>query len=70
MPNQEKVYLLDELGGCKIRNAAMAKQIKDKNYDDYSIYCGVDEEESIVDFRDAASGQKSACYSGQPKIYF
>ena len=27
MPNQEKVILLDEMGGCKIRVAAMADQI-------------------------------------------
>ena len=38
----------------------MAKQIKDKQYDDYAIYCGVDEEQSIVDFRDAGLPAKSA----------
>lgn len=51
--NSETVYLLDELGGCKIRNSEMAKQIKEKGYDDYSICCGADEQESIIDFRDA-----------------
>lgn len=52
VPNKEQVILLDELGGCKIRNASMAKEIQDKGYDDYNISCGVDEEESIIDFRD------------------
>lgn len=31
VPNQDKVILLDELGGCKIRNTAMANQIKKKD---------------------------------------
>ena len=53
VPNKQKIFLLDELGGCKIRNSEMAEQIKAKGYDDYTIYCGADEEESIVDFRDA-----------------
>lgn len=53
VPNKEQIVLLDELGGCKIRNAEMAKQIQEKGYDDYNIYCGVDEQESIIDFRDA-----------------
>jgi PBSX family phage terminase large subunit len=69
VPNQEKVYLLDELGGCKIRNAAMAKQIKDKSYDDYSIYCGVDEEESIVDFRDAGLPARRALVTPGSRKY-
>lgn len=58
--NSEKVYLLDELGGCKIRNSEMARQIQEKNYDDYSIYCGADEQESIVDFRDSGLPARQA----------
>lgn len=58
--NTEKVYLLDELGGCKIRNADMARQIKEKGYDDYAICCGADEQESIVDFRDAGLPARQA----------
>ena len=58
--NTEKVYLLDELGGCKIRNSEMARQIQEKGYDDYSIYCGADEQESIVDFRDAGLPARQA----------
>ncbi|MDE6435641.1 MAG: PBSX family phage terminase large subunit [Lachnospiraceae bacterium] len=58
--NTEKIYLLDELGGCKIRNAEMANKIKEKRYDDYTIYCGADEQESIVDFRDAGLPARQA----------
>lgn len=58
--NTEKVYLLDELGGCKIRNSEMARQIQEKGYDDYSICCGADEQESIVDFRDAGLPARQA----------
>lgn len=58
--NTEKVYLLDELGGCKIRNAEMARQISEKGYDDYTINCGADEQESIVDFRDAGLPARQA----------
>ena len=50
--NSEKIFILDEMGGCKIRNSSMAEQIQEKGYDDYAIYCGADEQESIVDFRD------------------
>ena len=53
VPNKQQVVLLDELGGCKIKNSTMAEQIKQKGYNDYIISCGVDEEESIVDFKDA-----------------
>ena len=53
VPNKETIVLLDELGGCKIKNSDMAKMIQKAGYDDYEIRCGVDEEESIVDFRDA-----------------
>lgn len=58
--NTETIYLIDELGGCKIRNAVMAEQIRKKGYDDYTIYCGVDEQESIVDFRDAGLPARQA----------
>lgn len=58
--NTEKIYLLDELGGCKIRNAEMARQIEAKGYDDYVICCGADEQESIVDFRDAGLPARQA----------
>lgn len=58
--NTETIYLLDELGGCKIRNSKMAEDIKEKGYDDYSIYCGADEQESIVDFRDAGLPARQA----------
>ena len=44
--------LIDEMGGCKIKNETLAQQIIDKGYNDYKIYCGVDEKESIVDYRD------------------
>lgn len=60
VPNKEKIYILDELGGCKIRNTAMAEQIINKGYDDYAIYCGVDEEESILDFRDSGLPSRKA----------
>lgn len=58
--NTETIYLLDELGGCKIRNSEMARQIQEKGYDDYSICCGADEQESIVDFRDAGLPARQA----------
>ena len=69
VPNKEKVVLLDELGGCKIRNAAMADEIKKKQYDDYVIYCGVDEEESIVDFRDASLPARRAIVTPGSRKY-
>lgn len=58
--NTETIYLLGELGGCKIRNSEMARQIKEKGYDDYEIRCGADEQESIVDFRDAGLPARQA----------
>ena len=58
--NTETIYLLDELGGCKIRNSKMAEDIKEKGYDDYEIRCGADEQESIVDFRDAGLPARQA----------
>ena len=69
VPNKEKVVLLDELGGCKIRNAAMSDEIKRKQYDDYVIYCGVDEEESIVDFRDAGLPARRAIVTPGSRKY-
>lgn len=56
----ETIYLLDELGGCKIRNSQMAEDIKENGYDDYEIRCGADEQESIVDFRDAGLPARQA----------
>ncbi|SET71317.1 phage terminase, large subunit, PBSX family [Lacrimispora sphenoides] len=58
--NSEVITAIDELGGCKIRNAEMARQIKVKGYDDYEIRCGLDEQESIVDFRDAGLPARQA----------
>ena len=69
VPNKEKVVLLDELGGCKIRNVAMSDEIKKKQYDDYVIYCGVDEEESIVDFRDAGLPARRAIVTPGSRKY-
>lgn len=69
VPNKEQVILLDELGGCKIRNAEMARQIKEKGYDDYSICCGVDEEESIIDFRDAGLPARKAIVTPGSRKY-
>ena len=39
IPNKELVVLLDEMGGCKIRNSKMAEDIQTAGYDDYTIYC-------------------------------
>ncbi len=58
--NKETLYYLDELGGCKIRVADMAAQIKAKGYDDYQIICGADENESTVDFRDKGLPARAA----------
>lgn len=58
--NKEKVVLLDEMGGCKIRNADMAQMIKENGYDDYALMCGLDEQESIVDLRDAGIPARGA----------
>lgn len=69
VPNQEKVILLDEMGGCKIRVAAMADQIKEKQYDDYVIYCGVDEDESVIDFRDAGIPARKAIVTPGSRKY-
>lgn len=69
IPNKEKIVLLDELGGCKIRNADMAKMIQNAGYDDYEIRCGVDEEESIVDFRDAGLPARGAIVTPGSRKY-
>lgn len=69
IPNKETIVLLDELGGCKIRNADMAKLIQDAGYDDYEIRCGVDEEESIVDFRDAGLPARRAIVTPGSRKY-
>ena len=53
MPASQKILCIDELGGQKIRNTAMSQMIIGKGYNDYSISCGADEIESILDFRDA-----------------
>lgn len=69
LPNKEQVILLDELGGNKIRNTDMARQIIDKNYDDVRIMCGVDEEESILDFRDAGLPARKAIVTPGSRKY-
>ena len=50
---QEKIFIMDEYGGCKIRNATAAEEIKKKGYDDYEIMCDSEEPKSINDYRDA-----------------
>lgn len=69
VPNKERIVLLDELGGCKIRNADMAQMIKDKGYDDYALLCGVDEQESIVDLRDAGIPARNAIVTPGSRKY-
>ena len=69
IPNKEKVVLLDELGGCKIRNSEMAHMIQEKRYDDYALMCGVDEQESIVDLRDAGIPARSAIVTPGSRKY-
>ena len=69
VPNKEQIVLLDELGGCKIRNADMAQMIKDKGYDDYALMCGVDEQESIVDLRDAGIPARNAIVTPGSRKY-
>lgn len=61
--------LLDEMGGCKIRNSKMAEDIREAGYDDYTIYCGVDEEESIIDFRDAGLPARRAIVTPGSRKY-
>ena len=67
--NKEKIVLLDELGGCKIRNSDMARMIQEKGYDDYTLMCGVDEKESIVDLRDAGIPARSAIVTPGSRKY-
>lgn len=69
IPNKELVVLLDEMGGCKIRNSKMAEDIRAAGYDDYTIYCGVDEEESIIDFRDAGLPARRAIVTPGSRKY-
>ena len=69
IPSKEKVVLLDELGGCKIRNSEMARMIQDKGYDDYALMCGVDEQESIVDLRDAGIPARGAIVTPGSRKY-
>lgn len=69
IPNKELVVLLDEMGGCKIRNSKMAEDIQTAGYDDYTIYCGVDEEESIIDFRDAGLPARKAIVTPGSRKY-
>ena len=69
IPNKEKVVILDELGGCKIRNSEMARMIQEKGYDDYALMCGVDEQESIVDLRDAGIPARSAIVTPGSRKY-
>ena len=49
--SQEKVYLMDEFVGRKISNEALAKEIKQRRYDDYEIICDSAEPKSISDLR-------------------
>lgn len=67
--SKEKIILLDELGGCKIRNSEMARMIREKGYDDYTLMCGVDEQESIVDLRDAGIPARSAVVTPGSRKY-
>ena len=69
IPNKELVVLLDEMGGCKIRNSKMVEDIQAAGYDDYTIYCGVDEEESIIDFRDAGLPARKAIVTPGSRKY-
>lgn len=69
IPNKELVVLLDEMGGCKIRNSKMAEDIQAAGYDDYTIYCGVDEEESIIDFHDAGLPARKAIVTPGSRKY-
>lgn len=71
MPASQKILCIDELGGQKIRNTVMAQMIKDKDYNDYSISCGADEIESILDFRDAGLvANKTNVYPGSRKYSY
>ena len=71
MPASQKILCIDELGGQKIRNTVMAQMIKDKGYNDYSISCGADEIESILDFRDAGLvANRTNVYPGSRKYSY
>ena len=47
----------------------MAEDIRAAGYDDYTIYCGVDEEESIIDFRDAGLPARRAIVTPGSRKY-
>jgi PBSX family phage terminase large subunit len=71
MPASQKILCIDELGGQKIRNTAMSQMIIGKGYNDYSISCGADEIESILDFRDAGLvANKTNVYPGSRKYSY
>lgn len=71
MPASQKILCIDELGGQKIRNTAMSQMIIDRGYNDYSISCGADEIESILDFRDAGLvANKTNVYPGSRKYSY
>jgi PBSX family phage terminase large subunit len=48
----ETILLIDEMGGNCIRTRDMAQMIIDRGYNDFEIYCGVDEIEHINDYKD------------------
>ena len=59
------------VGRSKIRNTAMSQMIIGKGYNDYSISCGADEIESILDFRDAGLvANKTNVYPGSRKYSY
>lgn len=49
---QDTVYLIDEIGGNKLKNTDSAQQIIDKGYDDFPIVCDSAEPKSINDYKD------------------
>lgn len=63
------MLLLDEMGGCKIRNSQMAEMIQEAGYDDYTIYCGVDTDENIIDFRDTGLPARKAIVTPGSRKY-
>lgn len=57
----ETLYFLDEIYKRGISNAALAKEIQDRKYDDYQIYCDCAEPKSVTDLRDSGLPARS-CY--------
>lgn len=49
--NQEKIYIMDEIVGCKISNESLTEMIFQGGYDDYEIVCDSAEPKSITDLR-------------------